>query len=438
MIGQGITATLGDNRPHAKAPGIMTKTIAIIGAGIVGVSAAIWLQRDGHKVILIDRAGPGEGTSYGNGGVLASVAVVPVTMPGLLAKAPRMALDPNQPLFLRWSYLPRMLPWLRKYLAHANAADARRIATALTPILGDSLNDHLALAENTGAERFVVPSDYLFLYNNKAHFESDRFVWTLRREQGFEWDHLEAEALQAYDPIYARDLSYAVKLGGHGRIADPGAYVKALAAHAERQGAQIIKAEVTDFRRENGTVTGLRAGGEVIACDACILATGVWSKGLAAKLGLTVPLESERGYHLELIEPSAMPKSPAMVASGKFVVTPMEGRLRLAGVVEFAGLDAPAARAPMELLKRNAKSAFPGLTWKDTAEWMGHRPATTDSIPLIGPVPGQAGAYLGFGHQHIGLTGGPETGRLLAQMIAGRQPNIDVSAYSPARFAQAR
>ena len=126
-----------------------------------------------------------------------------------------------------------------------------------------------------------------------------------------------------------------------------------------------------------------------------------------------------------------------MVASGKFVATPMEGRLRLAGVVEFGGLDAPASTAPMELLKRNAASAFPGLTWKDTTEWMGHRPAPTDSIPIIGEVPGAKGAFLGFGHHHIGLTGGPKTGRLLAQMIAGRQPNVDVGVYSPARFTKA-
>ncbi len=415
----------------------MTKTIAIIGAGIVGVSTAIWLQRGGHKVILVDRAGPGEGTSYGNGGVLASCAVVPVTTPGLMKKAPKMLLDKNQPLFLRWSYLPRLLPWMRKYLAHANDADARRIAEALMPIIGDSLNDHLALADGTGAEHFVKPSDYLFLYNDRAHFEGDAFVWDVRRKHGFEWDAIEAEALNAYDPVYSDTLGYAVRLRGHGRIADPGAYVKALATHVVAEGGQLVKADVSDVIRENGAVTGLRAGGETIPCDACVVATGVWSKGLTAKLGVSVPMESERGYHLELIEPSVMPKSPAMVASGKFVATPMEGRLRLAGVVEFGGLDAPASTAPMELLKRNAASAFPGLTWKDTTEWMGHRPAPTDSIPIIGEVPGAKGAFLGFGHHHIGLTGGPKTGRLLAQMIAGRQPNVDVGVYSPARFTKA-
>ena len=183
-------------------------------------------------------------------------------------------------------------------------------------------------------------------------------------------------------------------------------------------------------------MTGVRAKGETIACDAAVIATGVWSGPLCKKLGLKVPLESERGYHLEFWEPSVMPKSPVMVASGKFVMTPMEGRLRAAGVVEFGGLDAPPSRPPFDLLMRNVKAALPGLTWRETREWMGHRPAPSDSIPVIGEIPGTRGAFTGFGHHHIGLTGGPKTGRLLAQMISGRQPNIDLTPYSPARFAR--
>ena len=411
------------------------KTVAIIGAGIVGVSTAIWLQRDGHKVILIDKAGPAEGTSYGNGGVLASCACVPVTGPGLIKKAPKMALDPNQPLFLKWSYLPKLAPWLYKYLSHANAADTKRIAEAVVGIVGDSLADHQALASGTGAEGYIRPSDYLYVYNDRAQFEGDAFSWDIRKSHGFEWDELEGQAFRDYDGIFAPHLNMAVRMGNHGRIADPGAYVKALAAHVTAQGGQFVKAQVEDVALEQGRVTGVKAGGEVIDCDACVVATGIWSGPLAKKLGVKVPLESERGYHLELWEPSFMPKAPVMVASGKFVATPMDGRLRLAGVVEFGGLKAPPSKAPLELLRRNIKAALPGLTWKREEEWMGHRPAPADSIPVIGEVPGAKGAYLGFGHHHIGLTGGPKTGRLLAQMIAGKKPNIDVGVYSPARYA---
>lgn len=410
------------------------KTVAIVGAGIVGVSAAVWLQRDGHDVILIDKAGPGEGTSYGNGGVLASCSIVPVTTPGLIRKAPRMLLDPGQPLFLRWGYLPRLLPWLRRYLSHANAADTARIAAALAPIVGDSLSDHQALAAGTGAEKWIRPSDYLYVYNDRAHFEGDAFGWGLRRDHGFTWEVLEGPAFQAYDPGFAPDLGFAARLDDHGRIADPGQYVKELAAHVKANGGREIRALAEDVVRDGGQVTGVRASGETIPCDAVLIATGVWSKPLAAKLGVRVPLESERGYHLELWAPNFMPKAPVMIASGKFVATPMDGRLRLAGVVEFGGLTAEPARAPFELLKKNALAAMPGLQWKKATEWMGHRPAPADSIPVIGEVPGTQGAFLGFGHHHIGLTGGPRTGRLLAQMIAGRRPNVDMTAYDPARF----
>ncbi|WP_425080564.1 NAD(P)/FAD-dependent oxidoreductase [Ruegeria arenilitoris] len=411
------------------------KTIAIIGAGIVGVSTAVWLQRDGHDVILIDKAGPGEGTSHGNGGVLASCSIIPVTVPGLLQKAPKMLFDPSQPLFLKWGYVPKLLPWLLRYLKHANASDVERIAAALTPIVGDSLNDHKALAHGTGAEKWIVPSDYLFLYENRKHFENDALGWDIRRKHGFAWDELEGEAFHAYDPIFSNDLGFAARLGDHGHITDPGRYVKDLAAHVEDNGGKVIRAAVEDVVRDNGKVTGVRASGTTIPCDTAIITAGVWSGPLADQLGISVPLESERGYHLELVEPSAMPKSPVMVASGKFVATPLEGRIRLAGIVEFGGLDAPPSKAPFELMRKNARAAFPGVTWKDEVEWMGHRPAPADSIPVIGEVPGIDGAYMGFGHHHIGLTGGPKTGRLLAQMIAGRLPNTDVSVYAPSRYA---
>ncbi len=411
-----------------------TGPVAIIGAGIVGVSTALWLQRDGHDVILIDKAGPAEGTSFGNGGVLASCSIVPVTVPGLIWKAPRMLFDPGQPLFLKWSYLPRLMPWLLKYLAHGTAEAVRFRAAALQHIIGDSLADHQALATGTKAEKWVVPSDYLFLYNSRANYESDTFGWSVRKENGVEWDLLEGDQLHEYDPVFGPEIGFAARMGDHGCISDPGQYVKDLAAHVVANGGELITAEVTDIVRENGIATGVIAGGEKIDCSAVVLSAGVWSGPLASKLGLNVPLESERGYHVELWEPSVMPRSPVMVASGKFVATPMEGRLRLAGIVEYGGLEAPQSKAPFELLYKNIKTAIPGISWKESSEWMGHRPAISDSIPLIGECPGVKKAYCGFGHDHVGLTGGPKTGRILAQLISGRAPNIDLAPYAPSRF----
>ncbi|MCB1428989.1 MAG: FAD-binding oxidoreductase [Nitratireductor sp.] len=411
------------------------KTVAVIGAGIVGVSTAIWLQRSGHDVILIDKAGPAEGASYGNGGVLASCSIVPVTVPGLLRKAPKMLFDPNQPLFLKWPYLPRLAPWLIRYLANSRADRVEHRAAAMTTLIGDSLADHQATAAGTGAERWIVPSDYLFLYNDRSHYQGDAFGWSLRRKNGFSWDTLEGADFRAYDPAFGPAINFAVRLGNHGHITDPGRYVKDLAAHVVSAGGRMIRAEVSDIALEQGKLVGLRAAGETIACDTAIVATGVWSGPLALKLGLKVPLESERGYHLELWEPSIMPRSPVMVASGKFVATPMQGRLRLAGIVEFGGLDAPPSRAPFELLEKNIRAAIPGISWKEKTEWMGHRPSMADSLPVIGEVPGAKGVFVGFGHDHVGLTGGPKTGRILAQLVSGQRPNANLEPFAPTRFA---
>jgi D-amino-acid dehydrogenase len=408
--------------------------VVVIGAGIVGVSTAIWLQREGHDVTLIDRGEPGEGTSYGNGGVLASCSIVPVTVPGLLGKAPRMLLDPRQPLFVKWRHLPKLAPWLRRYLGHCTPEQTRRTADALFALIGDSLADHQALAEETGAEAFVRPCDYLYAYRERAGFETDSFGWSIRREHGFRWEELDGAALRRHDPLFHPDLNFAVRLGGHGRITDPGRYVKALARHVEARGGRILRAEVSDIARRDGRVVGVRAAGETIHCSAAIVTAGVWSGVLAKKFGLAVPLESERGYHIDLHDPSHMPKSPVMFASAKFVATPMDGRVRLAGIVEFGGLDAPPSRAPFDLLMRNIRAAMPGLSWREVTEWMGHRPATTDSIPVIGAVPGIEGVWLGFGHHHVGLTAGPRTGWLLAQLVSGRRPNIDLAPYAPSRF----
>jgi D-amino-acid dehydrogenase len=170
-----------------------------------------------------------------------------------------------------------------------------------------------------------------------------------------------------------------------------------------------------------------------IDCDDVVLATGVWSKPMMAKLGLTVPLESERGYHIVFEDATGGPRNPTMIASGKFVATPMAQGLRCAGIVEFGGLKAGPSRAPLALLRRQARAAFPHLAAKSEIEWLGHRPAPSDSLPLIGQI-GQSRVFTAFGHHHIGLTGGPKTGRLVAGMITGQPANIDLTAYHPQRF----
>jgi D-amino-acid dehydrogenase len=414
----------------------VSQHIAIIGAGIVGPATAIWAQRAGARVTLIDRLGPAEGASFGNGGVLASCAVVPVPVPGLIRQGPSYVFNPQKPLFLKWGYLPKLAPWLLRYLAHANDRDARATARALSALIKDSLADHQALAAGTAAERYVHECDFTYVYRDRAAFHADRYTYELKRENGFEWTEHEGEALRAYDPALTGNLGFGAAFGGHGRISDPGAYVKSLAAHLEANGGRVIRADVTDLIRENGRVTGLRLDGATLGCDAAVITTGAWSSPLAKSLGVAMPLESERGYHLELWNPSVMPRHPILVNDGQFVVTPMEGRLRLAGIVEFGGLQASPSEGPFKLLMSSIRAAMPDLRWDEKTEWMGHRPVLTDSVPMIGAVPGVQGAFMGLGHHHVGLTGGAKTGRLLAQLASGQQPNIDLAPYALGRFSR--
>ncbi len=411
------------------------KHVIVIGAGIVGVSTTLWLQRYGCKVTLIDRQISKQAASYGNAGILAACSIIPVTVPGLIAKAPKMLFSPEQPLFLRWSYLFTLLPWLRQYLAHCNQDDVERIAKALMPLIGDSLHHHQALAQGTPAAAFVKPDDYSFLYDSRAAYTADAMAWQLREAYGFSWDVLEGDAVTAYDPNLNGGGQVLVRMHHHGRIPKPGDYVQALTQHALAQGATLIRGEVAEFIKRGECISGVKtADQQSFSADAVAVTTGVWSPGLTRQLGIRVPVESERGYHIELINPNIMPRAPIMVASGKFVMTPMGDRLRLAGIVEFGGLEAEASSAPHTLLRKKVRETLPGIQWEDETSWLGHRPAPVDSIPLIGQIDHLPGLYTGFGHHHIGLTGGPRTGQLLAQLISGQEPAVDLQPYRPDRF----
>lgn len=409
------------------------KHILVAGAGIVGISCAIWLQRAGHRVTVIDREGPASGTSFGNAGVLAAGAVVPVTVPGLVKKAPGMLLNPDAPLFLRWSYLPRLLPFLAKYLSYATDAHVDHYAHAMFTLLGDSAAQHRALAAGTPAERYVFDDDYCFGYATRRDFEADGYGWAKRAAVGVRFDVLDGADYAGFDPIFGKAFETVVRCKDHGRISDPGAYVKALADHFVEQGGSLHITTIHDIEMENGRISALVTEDGALRGDAIVFALGPWSKKIAHKLGVKVPLESERGYHIELINPSAMPHAPLMVAAGKFVITPMEGRIRAAGVVEFGGLDAPPSPAPFGLLKRQVAAILPDVTYDRIEEWMGHRPAPADSLPVIGANDAEGLSYSAFGHQHLGLTGGPKTGRLIADLISGARPNIDLAPFDPAK-----
>lgn len=407
----------------------------VAGAGIVGVSTALWLQRAGYEVTLVDREGPAAGTSFGNAGVLAATAAVPVTVPGLWKKAPQMLFNPNDALFLKWSYLPRLTPFLLKYLSYCNDDAVRFYAGAMGHLISDSLEQHQALAAGTGAERYIKDVPYCFGYENEKTFEADAKYRKLSSDTGYRFEIVSGAEHAKDDPFFSGCFTHVVKWRNCGMISDPGAYVTALADAFIRKGGKLEIATVLDIRTDGNRVSALITDKGEMDGDEFILTTGAWSKPLMAKLGISVPLESERGYHIELVNSSDAPRTPMMLAAQKFVVTPMEGRLRCAGLVEFGGTDAPAGKAPVKMLKHHVKRLFPDLRYDRISEWLGHRPATPDSLPLIGALETFKNIRTGFGHQHLGLTAGPKTGRMIAAELAGDLPNTDMKPYSPHRFS---
>lgn len=409
------------------------KPIIVIGAGMCGVSTAIWLQRSGHRVILMDKGLPGMGASYGNAGLLAQWAVVPVTTPSLWRDAPKYVMNPNSPLFLKWGYLPKLLPWLTKYMSHATDTGARKAMEDLVPILGDAVDQHKSLVRGTSLERWISDSKFSYVYKSKAHFEADAYAWELKKLAGFEPTVLTGGAVQEEEPILGPASQCLAVLEGQGHIVNPGQYITELARYFTDQGGQFIQAEVRDMHKVGGRISHIDTDQGTFECSHAVITAGIWSKELMKKLGLTVPLETERGYHVIFENPSEMPRNPMMVTAGKFGVNPMDMGLRCAGTVELGDHHAGPSEAPIRLLKRFAKDAFPRLTFSGTQEWMGFRPSTPDSVPLIGEL-GTSGIYTGFGHQHVGLTAGPKTGRLIAQMIEGTPPNIDMTPYAPERY----
>ncbi|MEK9754045.1 MAG: FAD-binding oxidoreductase [Rhodospirillaceae bacterium] len=412
-------------------------SVIVVGAGIVGTATALNLQRRGRPVTLVDRAEPGEGTSYGSGAILVPSSIIPVTTPGLIGKLPSMLSDPLGPVYMRWSYLPRMLPWLMRYLAQTKPERVRHVARHMAPMVADSLDEHRALAAGTAAERYIHSLPYAFVFKSRAAFEADPFAWDLRRENGISWRTLEGDAVAEAEPALSQDYRFlAIFDDQHGLIDAPGDYIKALAGALAAGGGEIVSAEVKGFLRDGNRITGIETDRGRHEAETTVIAAGAWSARLLTTLGLDIPMETERGYHLDLLDPSMKPNMAMMIADGKFVCSPMPSRLRIAGLVEFGGLDAGPSAAPVNTLKTRLARVFPSLTYGEMKPWLGHRPAPVDSLPILGPIRGLDGLVCAFGHHHVGLTSGPRTARLIADMVAGRQPNIDLSPYSPGRFTK--
>ena len=417
--------------------------VAVIGAGIVGAASAVELLRDGHRVSILDPGEPGgaQAASFGNGCWLSPASVVPMSAPGIWRKVPGWVADPLGPLTIRWRYLPRMLPWLARFLA-AGATEAKvsDTARALRPLLEAAPELHLSLAREAGVEALILRGGLLYVFPSRAAFGAEALAWRVRAAVGVRWVELDELELRQREPALDRRYRFGVLVEEGGHCHDPSAYVGALVRHAERLGAARRVARATGFRVEGGRLRAVRTESDEIICDKAVIAAGARSGALAAAAGDRVPLESERGYHATIAHPEAAPRLPVMPSDAKASVTHMAGGLRIAGQVELAGLEAAPNWRRAEILRDLALRLLPGLPRDLPAArvsfWMGHRPSIADGLPCIGPASSSRDIIHAFGHGHVGLAAGAMTGRLVAELAGDRAPGIDLSPYRAQRFGR--
>ncbi len=408
--------------------------IAVVGAGIVGTSCAFFLQRDGHDVTLLDPREPGTGTSFGNAGIISLGSIAPVVTPALLRKLPSLLRDRTGPLAVRWAYLPRLLPWLVRLVLNARPARVEAAARAIAALGERCLPAHEVVIQECGLGELVRSGGWLKVARSKATLlEATATERRFLDRFGRRYEILEGEALRALEPALAADLVAGLWLPDNRAVLDPCRYVQGIARSFLERGGRFLRAEATGFAFEGARIAHVGTSAGPLSVDAVVLAAGAFARRLAALGGVRVPLDAERGYHVMLPHPQRTLGRPIYSCEHGFVLAPMAEGLRLTGGVELASPWAPPDFRRIRRLVPLAQRLVPGLSGEILAQWQGCRPTVADSLPVIGASPRTPNLWCAFGHHHIGLTLGPLTGRLIADLVAGRDPGFDLSPYRPDR-----
>jgi D-amino-acid dehydrogenase len=407
--------------------------VLVIGAGIVGLAVAHVLAREGHAVTLADANPPGSGASSGNAGAISSGSVAPLALPGVLKSAPKMLVDPDSPLHVPLAYLAQASPWLWRFVRAAGIERVNGIASALAGLLGGSLAAHQRMAQEAGCGERIVAGGQLHCYPDDAAMAKDAFGWALKRTHGQKTELVADAAIRDLEPAVSPRYTRALFLPEEAWVDGPLQYAQAVAASLGARGATFVSAKVDALRRQGDAWLVDTAAGPLRARHV-VLAAGAWSAQLLKPLGWNVPLESQRGYHVDLAEPGIQLSRQVVLADRKVFITPMGAGLRAAGTVEFGGLERPMTEHRAHLIARHLRQGLTGLIKGEEHLWMGHRPCMPDSMPVLGPVPGAPRLLCAFGHGHLGLTGSVRSGELLARVLRGEAPAA-LTPFSIARFA---
>ncbi len=411
-----------------------TPDVTIIGAGIVGVCCALTLLEGGQSVRVIDQHPPGEGASHGNAGVISPWSFIPQAMPGKWKQIPGWLLDPEGPLKIRINALPAMAPWAPRFLRAGSKRRVPGTVDAMSRLVATSINGYRHFLAGTRREDLLAASFYIHLLRNGQHQSLDDFVWRLRTDRGAPVEQIDAATLRDIEPDIGPSFAGAILIRDQARTTSPGELCKTLARKAASLGAEFVESPVRQIRRAADGAFQIDTVSGVLPSTRVVVAAGAWSVRLLAAFGVKLPLIAERGYHMTFEEPGVRVNHSVMDTAAHIVISSMRQGVRAAGTAEFSQPDSPADFRRAQIMVSQTRAIFPRINTTRTTPWMGVRPSFPDSLPVIGPVPGQPGMFAAFGHSHYGMSMAPGTAQLLASLMRDETPHIDASPYRMTRF----
>lgn len=411
------------------------KRVVIAGGGIAGISCALSLQADGHSVTVLEPGPVGEGASWASCGCIAVGEIVPLSQPGMLMKVPGWLLDPKAPLSLRPASAPGLLPWFTRFAANSLPSRMRAIAADLARLTFAATADFKAQLADIGALELLVERPVIKLFDSDRDKATMGAAFGLARELGCTIDEISGREAHQMEPAIAGDFQHAAVLRDWSFVTDPKQLVERLMQAFVQRGGTVLPLACDGFQREGAQITAVRAAdGQLLPADEVVIAAGTQSRGLARQLGIRLQLEGLIGYSTGLQDAGVDLQHTVFYPAGGFGITPYETELAVAGTVEFAGLTAAPDWRRADVLVSRARRVLPGLQTGQRARRMGRRPFTPDTRPIIGRSGSLANVCFATGHGQLGLTLAATTGRLVADIIAGRQPRQDLRPFSPDRF----
>ncbi len=406
---------------------IEPKRIAVVGGGITGVSTALFLQSDGHAVTIFEPDEFGTGTSSGNAGVISLGSCIPTAMPGIPARVPGMLLDPYGPLAIRWGYLPKLTPWLLGFLMNCTPSRARKNATAKAALLDRAHAAYDMLIHQADAEDLVSRRGMLKVYESEASFARAKFEIEVMQHTGRRFDIVSGDEIRQLEPglapIFARGLFFDDNSG----ILDPGKLVARFAETFVAQGGKVVERHAKNLSGDGPYSISTDSGEE--EADIIVIAAGSWSSRLARQFGTRILLDAERGYHVMLPHPETPLNRPVALTAHSVFLSPMDDGMRLTTGVELGGNEAPPDYTRVRRMISRIAGSVNGFRSEEQSVWLGFRPSTPNGVPFIDELPGHPNVYIAAGGGHVGMTMAPISGRIISDLVAGRDPDIDLAPY---------